>query len=177
MIKPSIQIVIDFIITCLEKGEERGNILVKVGKKWGTSKSALDRYLKIAKEQHSIKQKSIKESLVQLDKQAAVIARKKAIMTADERKEYLTKLIKGEIKVPYTEVKWNPKTLKFSKHQFVEVAPHSARITAISELNKMEGDYAPTKVSQTDSSGKDVNPIIAINQFNGNFVPIKEDEN
>ena len=46
-----------------------------------------------------------------------------------------------------------------------------------SELNKMEGDYAPTKVAQTDSTGKDVNPIIAINQFNGNFVPIKEDEN
>lgn len=156
MIKANIQIIIDFIITCLEKGEERGNILTKVGKKWGSSKSAVDRYLKIAKEQHRIKQETIKKSLAELDKQAALDARKKAIMTADERKEYLTKLIKGEVKVPYTEIKWNPKTSKFVKHNFIEVAPHSARISAISELNKMEGDYAPAKVAQTDVEGNNL---------------------
>ncbi|HEY9363461.1 MAG TPA: hypothetical protein VIQ00_09385, partial [Chitinophagaceae bacterium] len=95
--------------------------------------------------QHTIKQEAIKKELAEIDKQAAIEARKKAIMTADERKEYLTKIVNGEIEVPYTEVKWDKKQNKFVTIKFVELANHAARINAIAELNKMEGDYAPTK--------------------------------
>lgn len=158
MPKPSKQVVIDFIISCLEKGEERGAILVKAGKKWGTSKSAFDRMLKIAKDQHTVKQEAIKRELAEVDKLAAIKARKKAIMTAEERKEYLTKIVKGEVKVPYTEVKWNPEKKKFETKRFVELAGHTARISAIGELNKMEGDYAATKIAATKANGDDLPP-------------------
>lgn len=160
MLKPSKQIIIDFIVSCLEKGEQRGDILVKAGKKWGTSKSAFDRWLKIAKQQHTERQQAIKSRLIEVDTQSAIDARKKAIMTADERKEYLTKIIMGEVEVPYTEVKWDKVQNKFVTIHFKELPGHQARINAIAELSKMEGDYAPTKVAQTDADGNDIERMI-----------------
>jgi len=84
-------------------------------------------------------------------------------MTADERKEYLTKIVNGEVEVPYTEVKWDANTKKFVTIKFIELAGHTARISAISELNKMEGDYAPTKIANTDKDGNDVKQTMIIN--------------
>ena len=165
MIKPHKQIQIDFVISCLQKGEQRGKILAKFVKKWQTSERGFDRVWKIAKQQHTDNQQLIKEKLAAIDIAAATNARKKAIMTADERKEYLTKIILGEIQVPYQEVKWNPLTKEFETIDFVELANHSTRISAISELNKMEGDYAPTKVANTDSEGNDVQPPLSPVQY------------
>jgi hypothetical protein len=154
--KPARQVIIDFIIHCLKNGEQRGKILVKAGKKWGTSKSAFDRFLKIAKEQHSIAAEAIKKELVAIDTAAAIEARKRDILTAEERKEYLTKIVKGEIEVPYKEAKWDQITKKFVTLSFIELPNHTARINAIAELNKMEGDYAPTKVEETITFAKPV---------------------
>jgi hypothetical protein len=159
MRKPDKQTIIDFIISCLEKGEQRGNILVKTGKKWGTSKSAFDRWLKIAKQQLTNKQQAIKKELEAIDKAAAIEARKKVIMTSDERKEYLTKLILGQIEIPYSEAKWDRNQSKFVTIKFVEVANPQARISAIAELNKMEGDYSPLKVAQTNVEGNDISNV------------------
>ena len=106
--------------------------------------------------QHTIKQEAIKKELAEIDKQAAIEARKKAIMTADERKEYLTKIIQGKIKVPYTEIKYNSGMQAFETFELVELASHTARINAIAELNKMEGDYAPTKMEHTGPGGSDL---------------------
>lgn len=159
MAKPNKQIIIDFIIDHLEKGIDRGPILVKVGKKWGTSKSAFDRLLKIAKQQHIDKQGKLKEELAKVELEAAKEARKKAIMNVDERKEYLSRIIKGEIEIPKTEVKWDHKLNKFVTIKFVEVANPQARISAIAELNKMEGDYSPLKVAQTNVEGNDISNV------------------
>lgn len=150
--KANRQKIIDFVVICLENGEQRSTILSKVVKKWQKDKSftrTFDRILKIANEQHKAKQDVIKKELLELDKQAAIESRKKAIMTADERKEYLTKIIQGEVEVPYTEVKWDSEEKKFKTIKFVEVASHSSRISAIAELNKMEGSYAPNQVGHT----------------------------
>ena len=147
MPKPSKQIHIDFIISCLKNGEQRGNILVKVGKKWGTSKSAFDRYLKIAKEQYSITQGLIKKELLEIDKAAAIEARKKAIMTADERKELLTKFINGEIKAKI------PFVIAGKIMEYPSEPSHSDRLKAIAELNKMEGDYQPNKLEISGEVG------------------------
>jgi hypothetical protein len=140
MRKPDKQTIIDFIISCLEKGEQRGNILVKTGKKWGTSKSAFDRWLKIAKQQLTDKQQAIKKELEAIDKAAAIEARKKAIMTADERKEYLTKIINGEVKFK------KPFFVKGKIMEYPAEPDVADRMKAISELNKMEGDYAETAI-------------------------------
>jgi hypothetical protein len=162
--KPSKQTIIDFLIKEIALGKERGPVLSKTVKKWQMSDRTFDRHWKIANQQHQENQSKIKEAVAEVDVQAAIEARKKEIMTADERKEYLTKLVKGDVKVPYTEVKWNPDTKKFVKHRFVEQASHTARISAISELNKMDGDYAPTKIAPTDGKGNDlpVSPVFIL---------------
>jgi hypothetical protein len=159
MPKPAKQIIIDGIVKGIEIGKDRGKLLATIGKKWQLSQRTFDRYWKIAQQQHLAKQQTIKEEIAKIDKDAAIEARKKAIMTADERKEYLTQIIKGEIEVPYTEVKYNPGIKSFETIQFVELASHTARINAIAELNKMEGDYAPTKVAKTNVAGEDVLPV------------------
>ncbi len=176
MKKPNKQVQIDFIISCLKNGEQRGKILVKAGKKWGTSKSSFDRLLKIAKEQYSVTQASLKAELEEVDKQAAIEARKKAIMTAEERKEYLTKIILGEVKIPKTEIRYDSKTAKFETIDLLELPNHQSRINAISELNKMYGDYAPTKVANTDKDGNDVKqpPVISITAVNTLPIEFKE---
>lgn len=153
MPKPDKQYIIDFIISCIEKGEQRGNILVKAGKKWGTSKSAFDRMLKIAKEQHTERQQAIKSKLAIVDEQSAIEARKKAIMTADERKELLTKIANGEIRIK------KPFVIAGKIMEYPAEPDHADRMKAMAELSKMSGDYAPSKVANTDKDGNDVKPF------------------
>lgn len=162
MPKASKQIIIDAIIREIEQGATRSKVIAKYCKKFQRSARTIDTYWKSANEQHIAKQRVIKEELVKIDKTAAIESRKKEIMTTEERKKYLTDLILGKVTIPYKEVKWNPKTKKFTTIKFVELASHTARISAISELNKMEGDYAPTKVAQTDSKGDDLKDIKSI---------------
>ena len=149
MEKPSKQIIIDAIIKEIEQGKTKSKILAKFGGKWRIAPRTYDRYWKNAQEQHNIKQEAIKKELEKVDKDAAIEARKKAIMPPNQRKEYLTKIILGEIEVPYSEVKYNAGIKCFETFEFIELASHTARINAIAELNKMEGDYAPTKVDNT----------------------------
>lgn len=157
MPKPDKQTIIDFIVSCLENGEQRGNILVKTGKKWGTSKSAFDRWLKIAKEQHTVKHDAIKKQLAIIDTAAAIQARKKAIMNAEERKEYLTRILSGELKVK------KPFVIGGKIMEYNFEPDHADRLKALAELNKMEGDYAPSKVAQTDTAGNDKEFNITLN--------------
>jgi len=153
MPKADKQIIIDFIIKGIEEGKPRGTLLSTTVKKWQMSDRTFDRHWKIANAQHVIRQEALKKELAEVDKQAAIEARKRAIMSAEERKEYLTKLINGKIKVPYTEVKWDAVQKKFVTIKFVELATHSSRISAIAELNKMEGDYAPQKINADITGG------------------------
>lgn len=159
MAKANTQIIIDYIVSCIANGEQRGNILVKAGKKWGTSKSAFDRLLKIAKDQHTVAQQLIKSKLAIIDEQAAINSRKKAIMNADERKEWLTKMINGEMKAK------RPFVINGKIMEYPEDPSHNDRLKALAELNKMDGEYAPTKTAFTDTAGKDVFQIIMKKDF------------
>lgn len=141
MPKQSQQIIIDAISKGIEQGLDRGKLLATVGKKWQISNRTFDRHWKKANEQHLVKQTAIKSKLAIIDEQAAIEARKKAIMSADDRKEYLTKLISGEIKAK------RPFVIGGKIMEYPEEPTHSDRLKALAELNKMEGDYAPTKVS------------------------------
>ena len=53
MLKVNKQVLIDFIISCLEKGDKRSAILAKVGEEWQekVSERTFDRALKTANEQ------------------------------------------------------------------------------------------------------------------------------
>lgn len=156
MPKPSTQTIIDAITKGIEQGADRGKLLASIGKKWQLSQRTFDRYWKTANEQHTAKQQGIKSKLAIIDEQAAIEARKKAIMSAEERKEWLTKVVNGEIEVILKKPFWNP---KLQVMQFVPVsnpADITERLRASAELSKMEGDYAPTKVASTDVAGNDV---------------------
>lgn len=148
MPKPSKQIIIDAIIKEIEQGKTKSKILAKFGAKWRIAPRTYDRYWKTANEQHTAKQEAIKKELAEIDKQAAIEARKKAIMTADERKEWLSALITKKTKV--MKVGGSPQMVyeyldENGKLQS-EILSTDTKLKALAELNKMEGDYAATKV-------------------------------
>lgn len=136
---------IEFIKDCLREREQRKNILAKFCKVWQNTKTrTFDRLLKSAKTSLQSEFKKIDEQTdIEVGKE--IKKRKIKLMSAIQRKVYLEKIATGKIKIPYTEVKWNPKLNKFETIKFKELAPHTARISAIAELNKMSGDYAPSK--------------------------------
>ena len=60
-------------------------------------------------------------------------------MLSDERKEYLTSVIRGKVSI-------SKKIVINGVIDEIEIIPdHKDRLSAIAELNKMEGDYAPSK--------------------------------
>lgn len=167
MSKASKLVQIDYIVSCIENGEQRGEILVKAGKKWGISKSAFDRLLKIAKERHAAKQRALKDKLDAIDTAAAIEARKKAIMTSEERKELLTKIAKGELRIK------KPFVIGGKIVEYMSAPDATDRKNAIAELNKMDGSYAPAKVAKTNSAGEDVRPPLTDSQVDRLLSAIK----
>lgn len=143
MEKSNKQVQIDFIVSCLEKADSRAMILSKISKKWQINTRTVDRLLKTAKEQHSAKQQAISKAALGNSTLKALKGLKSNIFTAIERMEYLKKVIKGEVKIKKPFVVLG----EIVDH---EVDPdHSDRLRAIAELNKMCGDYAPTKTDVT----------------------------
>jgi len=139
MIKPSKQHIIDAIIKEIEKGNSRGKVLGIIGKKWGISRTTFDRYWKTANEQHRELQDKAKKAADEAYILASAEAAKRAVMSSQERKEILSKIARGEIPLM--------KPMVVDKEvELIQVVPDWAdRKAAIAELNKMEGDYAPTK--------------------------------
>ena len=150
MPKPDKQIIIDAIIKGIEQGKDRGKLLATIAKKWQISNRTFDRHWKVANIQHAERQSRIKEKLAKVDEEAAIEARKKAIMTADERKEVLTKIANGTLKIK------RPFVIGGKIMEYPAEPDATDRRNAIAELNKMEGDYAPSKVAQTDKDGNDI---------------------
>lgn len=142
--KPAEQLQVNFISDLLRKGEERKTILPKFTAIYHKSEKTFNTRLNIATKAVQAEQKRIQE-LAEGNVAKQVEALESKIMSVIERKDYLTKIITGEIEIPYTEVKWDTKQKKFVTIKFVELSPHTARISAIAELNKMGGDYAPSK--------------------------------
>lgn len=141
--KPSKQIIVDFIVAELKQGSERGEVLAKCGKKWQTPPRTFDRYFKEAKEQHTAAQQLIKDRIANDSAINALEAEKQQIMTVIERKKYLEGIINGTIKTK------QPFVMKDKIVEYMAEANHSERMKAIAELNKMEGDYAATKQDVT----------------------------
>jgi len=154
MPKPNKQVIVDEIAKLVELGKSYTQVMAVNGRKWQMPERTFNRYWKTANQQHTVKQQAIKEKLTAIDTAAAIEARKKAIMTADERKELLTKLITGEIKAK------RPFVIGGKIMEYPEEPTHRDRISAIAELNKMDGAYAPLPKQQVDIKHKgDINII------------------
>ena len=136
--KPDQHKQVEFIKDCLRKGEERKIILPKFTTIYRKSEKTFNNRLKEARksiqgEQQRIQQEA--EKGIQKD----IIERKSKIMTSIERQEFLTEIAKGE----EMQVK---ELLKNGKIAIGKIIPNlTDRLKAIAELNKMQGDYAPTK--------------------------------
>jgi hypothetical protein len=153
MPKSNKQVIVDYIIKDIEKGTDRGKVIAKYCKKFQKSDRTIDSYWKIANQQYKERQDKAKaaadEAYIKASADAAVVA----VMSSQERKEILSKIARGE----RTEFAPNPK----EAGTFIEVPVAIETlevIKAISELNKMEGDYAPTKVANTNKDGDDIPP-------------------
>jgi hypothetical protein len=152
--KPSKQIIVDFIVGELKQGKTFDTCLKLCGTKWNLSRSTFNRRWKEANIQHKQEQDLIKQELAKASAAAAVESLKKQILTADERKEFLSKLVKKETKV--LKVGGSPQMV----HTFTdkdgnivnEILPTELKIKAIAELNKMEGDYAPLRTENKNLS-------------------------
>lgn len=145
--KPNKQTYIDFILIELEKGIGYNDCLVLIGSKWKLPPTTYSRYWKTANEQHRIKQELIKKELTVISIDAEKERLKKAILSRDERMEILTKIAKGEI--PLTK----PIVCDGIIQKVIVVPNWMDRKNAISELNKMDGSYSPTK-TEVDLKGE-----------------------
>jgi len=157
MAKADKQVIIDAIIKEIEKGEGRGKVLGKIGKKWEISRTTFDRIWKTANEQQKERQRKAKDAADEAYIQASADAAKVVVMSSQERKEMLSKIARGELTLLVSDPKEPAKLIEVPA-----MVENLERIKAISELNKMEGDYAPTKVAQTNKDGEDVNYEITL---------------
>ncbi len=90
-----------------------------------------------------------------------------------ERQKMLTQIMRGDVKIRADKFFFDGKTAKVVSQEVEELPDYAARIKAISELNKMDGSYAPTKVAGTDTNGNDIAPQpTAVIQFEGKKIEI-----
>jgi hypothetical protein len=76
--------------------------------------------------------------------------RGKTLMAAYERKALLASIARGEIEITSKKPCWDNLQKKFVMVPILETPDHQSRIRAISELNRMEGSYAPDKLELSE---------------------------
>lgn len=163
MLKASKQIIIDAIIKEIEQGKPRGKVLATVVKKWQISQRTFDRHWKTANEQQKERQdkasraadkvyietkvEAVKTALKsKLEKQLHIQDQIDAIQSDIDRgilEDYV--IVGGKLQVVNKVM--NAETKAYLRKTIREL---------YAELNKMEGDYAPAKVAQTDAEGNDI---------------------
>jgi|SRR3972149_6088208 len=166
-------VIIAYIVSCLKLGEARCNILVKVGKKWGVSKSAFDRHLKIAKEQYAIERTEIESRIKDVNTQNAINDVKSGLKTKLERQLFyqseiavMEKQLRGEIESTFKVGNTVKNTHGINKEGTkIFIIPIETQTilrdtikSYLAEISKMEGEYAPQKVDITTGG----NPMEAI---------------
>ena len=130
---------IEFIKSCLRKGEKRGDILAKFGKKWqSVSIRTFDRRLEDAEDAMRAEISAINDKANKsIEKKAEELSSE--ILSNLERQVILSKIARGEIML----------TKPMVVDKVVELVPvvpdWMDRKSAIAELNKMDGAYAPIK--------------------------------
>lgn len=158
MAKANKQVVIDDIIKEIEQGKSFDTCMKQNGTKWNLTRSTFIRRWNDAQQQYTELQDKAKEASDRAYIEASVEAAKGAIMSKAERQSILTQIARGELSVK--------KSIAIGGIgiEVVNVYPDFSDIkSAVAELNKMEGDYAPTKTALTDAEGKDKEFVISLN--------------
>ena len=143
--KPRIskQKAISEIVKGLRKGYSRDVIFATIRKNSQIGVRTLDTYLPEAQELHFKEQQEIerlaREQLLQTKKEEL----KSEILSIQQRKEFLTKLITAKTKV----TQFGKATIETLENDDgrLEVVTNDIKIKALQELNKMDGAYTPTQ--------------------------------
>ena len=145
---------VEFIKSCLRKGEQRGDILAKFVKKWqNVSIRTFDRRLKEAENDMQTEISAINDKAYKnIEKIADELSCQ--ILSTLERQVILSKIARGEIMLT------KPMVVDKAVELIPVVPDWMDRKNAISELNKMDGSYVPVKIAQTDKDGNDIPPTI-----------------
>jgi len=153
--KVNIENAINEILSDLDFGMDRADCLSKFVEKWRVSTRTFDRYWSEALSRFAalnIRAQNVLEQEYINGKKEAL---KKAILTKHERMEILTQIAKGEL----TFQKEVP--TKFGPQMITATPDFTDRKAAIAELNKMDGEYAPSRKDIT-SGGEPLKQITGI---------------
>jgi hypothetical protein len=145
LMKPNKEHLITSLLHEIEKGRNFTECVAFFELDWSLGSSTLKRYWKIASERFRERQGLIQKELALVSMDMEKERLKRSILTRFERQEILSKIADGK--------------LEMVKHivcdgviQEVYVVPAWAdRKAAISELNKMDGEYAPVKKDVTSN--------------------------
>lgn len=147
MPKPNKQVIISETVKLIAKGDSTEKIISVICSKFQFTKRTGYNYLKIAAKQHTEAQGLINKAKAEDNTLKAIndeIAHKFDIL---KKTDFCVAVIKGDFKITLKKPFWNPEEKKM---QFVPVenpADFNERLKALAELNKMEGEYASTKIS------------------------------
>lgn len=165
---------VDYILDLMRSGDiKRESILSKFVEKWQTSDRTFDRYLKMANEAYNLEIEPIIEQKAEIYQSEQIETFKTQIKTKLERlltyQSHIDK-IELELITGKTHDVYNTKDgLQFIERDLSTLEKNSLRKTLKelqSEISKIEGDYAPTKVSPTDKDGND----LKYNVFSGSLL-------
>ena len=172
MPKPSKQIIIDAIIKEIEQGTTRAKVIAKYCKKLQKSERTIDSYWKIANIQQKERQEKASKAADEVYIENNVNAVKTVLKSKIEKQAELQneinlidKQINGEVE--FTFVVGNKVNKSHNGDVFmlpvqIQNELRARKLQYYAELNKMNGDYAPTKVANTDKDGNDVKQVIII---------------
>jgi len=139
MAKAAAHVIISAILEEIKQGKRSSEIFKIINKRFGTKNNLFYKYFKQAEDDFFKTNRRLKKKIEEVDTILALESHKRDIMRSDERKEFLTKVVRGKLTI---------KKLYFSAGLFEEKDVHpdfKERLAALAELNKMEGDYAPAK--------------------------------
>lgn len=139
MAKAAAHVIISAILEEIKQGKRTSEIFKIINKRFGTKSNLFYKYFTLAEDDYFSANRRLKKKIEKVDTILAIESHKKDIMRSDERKEYLTSVIRGKVSI-------SKKIVINGVIDEIEILPdHKDRLSAIAELNKMEGDYAPAK--------------------------------
>ena len=161
---------ISFITDNLNIGiVERKKVMAKFVKKWQVSERTFDRAWKIANEQFTEHQIKLQKEKDDISIEAEKEAYKCAIIDKHQRMEILSQIAIG--KIPLKKAIVVDKSI-----EFIDVIPDwMDRKNAISELNKMDGSYAPAKTEITGKDGKELKSAVLVVNGKAKHVPVTDE--
>lgn len=175
--KPSKQIIIDAIIKEIEQGRTRGQVLGKIGKKWEISRTTFDRHWKTANDTQKERQEKASKMADRVYVETKVNSLQIGLKSKLEKQLHIQKEIDGiqsdidrGILEDYVVLGGRLQTVNKIMNAETKAYLRKTIKELYAELNKMEGDYAPTKIANTDKQGNDVPQTFKIE-----IVPPRED--